>query len=109
MIPNVCIVLPNAFDSTKYLMSYYRGGMHRFILKKDRRFHIEYFFDSLDFVVYLGGVCVKLPETCRGKMGKNTLKMPKSSVGAVPAIFGTIDQVLFDSLNNPQKIAKIQY
>ena len=34
------------------------------------------YFDFLDFVVYPGGVCVKLPETCPGKLGENAQKHP---------------------------------
>ena len=107
MTPNVCIHLPNAFDAIKYLISYYRGGLHRSFWTKRQAFSHKKFFDSLNLVVHLVCVFIKLPETLQGTLGKNTLKVPKLPSGKVPRVFGTGDPVPLFPQNNIQKIVEI--
>ena len=72
-MPHPChkIALLCSFGTTQYLISYYRGLCTYFSGQNHRRFHTKYRLYLVDFVVHAVCVCIKLPETCPGKMGEN--------------------------------------
>ena len=85
-MPHPChkIALLCSFGTTQYLISYYRGLCTYFSGQNHRRFHTKYRLYLVDFVVHAVCVCIKLPETCPGKMGENAQKCPRPLVARRP-------------------------